>query len=195
MTRCLRPHLGELGLEGDVRPIRGIVGKILVGKRDGIERFIIPEGNLAQAVLVPSIELVPVATLLQLYAYLNDPVTTSLIDTSDTPLRPEQNSIPSQQIQQRIAAARTKQAQRFSNPSKLNSRMSNRDIQVHAQLESDAKEVLDQAASSFGMSARSYLRTVKVARTIADLDVSTTIQSKHIAEALQYRPHSYHADN
>jgi magnesium chelatase family protein len=38
------------------------------------------------------------------------------------------------------------------------------------------------------MSPRSYLRTIKVARTIADLDHSDTIEEPHILEALQYRP-------
>ncbi len=73
--------VGELGLEGDVRPIRGIIGKILVGKRHGLHRFIIPAGNLDQAILVPGVQLVPVSTLPQLYAYLNDPATLTPIDT------------------------------------------------------------------------------------------------------------------
>jgi len=98
----------------------------------------------------------------------------------------------SRQIQERIIAARAIQAKRFGKTPGLNAEMSNRDIQNHAQLQPDAKRILDQAASSFSLSARAYLRTVKVARTIADLDTSEVIQSHHIAEALQYRPHSYH---
>ncbi len=57
--------ISELGLEGDVRPIRGIIGKLLVGKQHGITTFIIPEANVAQAILVPDVQLVPVSSLKQ----------------------------------------------------------------------------------------------------------------------------------
>src|ERR1700744_5827814 len=50
--------LGELGLDGDVRPIRGIIGKLLVGKNHGVSRFIIPVANLEQAVLVPGVQII-----------------------------------------------------------------------------------------------------------------------------------------
>jgi magnesium chelatase family protein len=43
--------------------------------------------------------------------------------------------------------------------------------------------------------ARSYMRTVKVARTIADLDGSHNIEKQHIGEALQYRSHNYHVES
>ena len=70
--------------------------------------------------------------------------------------------------------------------------MSNRELKAHAKLGTDAKNMLDTAAEKFGLSPRAYMRSVKVARTIADLDDSDTIETKHIAEALQYRPHQYH---
>ncbi|QQS17826.1 hypothetical protein IPL68_04090 [Candidatus Saccharibacteria bacterium] len=59
-------------------------------------------------------------------------------------------------------------------------------------LEPAAKDMLDAAAEKFGLSARAYMRCVKLARTIADLDDSDTIQPQHVAEALQYRPHQFH---
>lgn len=91
----------------------------------------------------------------------------------------------------RIAAARETQAKRFGG-NKLNADMSNRDIKAKSLLSADAKTMLDTAANKFGLSARAYMRTVKVARTIADLDNCETIEVRHIAEALQYRPHQFH---
>ena len=401
--------MGELGLEGDVRPIRGVIGKILVGKRHGLERFIIPTGNLEQAILVPGVRLVPVATLSDLYKYLNDSATISPINTDEeleaaeaaatepelsledvigqelgkraveisaagghnlllggppgtgksmlakvlpsllpgltreemlevthlhslasndferivrerpfrsphhsasnvaivgggNTIRPGEMSLShrgvllfdelpefarvtvealrqpletrtitiarakdtaefpanfifvatanpcpcghygtskpcrclpsqithyrrklsgpildridlyvdvheidnsqllakqapstaSQSVRERISGARNLQNTRFGNPAKLNADMSNRDIQAHAHLEPTAKQLLDQAADKFGLSARAYMRTVKVARTIADLDGSEVVTAKHVAEALQYRPQTYH---
>jgi len=403
--------LGELGLKGDVRPIRGIIGKVLVGKKHGIERFIIPAGNFGQAVLIPGVQLVPVSTLKELYGYLNDssvltPVDTDAVvgeplpeadelelgledvigqelgkraveisaagghnlllggppgtgksmlakvlpgllpdlsreemlevthlhslasndfnrivrtrpfrsphhsasnvaivgggntirpgemslshrgvllfdelpefgrvtiealrqpletrtitiarakDTAEYPanfifvatanpcpcghygttkpcrclphqivqyrrklsgpildridlyvdvheidnsqlLTKQVATTTSEGVRARVTAARQLQAQRFGSTAKLNSEMTNRDIHAHALLDPTAKELLDQAADKFELSPRAYMRSVKVARTIADLDGSEAIQPKHIAEALQYRPHAYHGD-
>ena len=47
--------------------------------------------------------------------------------------------------------------------------------------------LMQQAADQFRLSARSYHRSLKVARTIADLDGSQTIKRPHLAEALSYR--------
>lgn len=65
--------IGELGLDGTIRPVRGIIGKILVGKKLGITRFFIPELNLSQASLIPGITLIPLKDLKQLFDYLSDP--------------------------------------------------------------------------------------------------------------------------
>ncbi len=66
--------------------------------------------------------------------------------------------------------------------------MTNREVKAKAQLSPEAKAMLDSAAQKFELSARAYMRSVKLARTIADLDSSDTIEPRHIAEALQYRP-------
>lgn len=91
-----------------------------------------------------------------------------------------------------ITAAQNQQSKRFDTATKLNADMTNRDIKERACLISAAKDLLDTAAEKFELSARAYMRSVKVARTIADLDASSTIEPKHIAEALQYRPHQFH---
>ena len=47
--------------------------------------------------------------------------------------------------------------------------------------------MMKDAVSLFGLSARSYFRILKIARTIADLSMSDKILTVHIAESLQYR--------
>jgi len=51
----------------------------------------------------------------------------------------------------------------------------------------DEQSMLSSAVNKLNMSARSYTRILKVARTIADLDNSTNIKTTHLAEAIQYR--------
>jgi magnesium chelatase family protein len=70
----------------------------------------------------------------------------------------------------------------------LNGKLINRDIKEHANLSSNAKLLLYQAADKLELSPRSYMKVTKVARTIADIEGSYQINTKHIAEALQYRP-------
>ncbi len=89
--------------------------------------------------------------------------------------------------QDAIATARELQLQRFQK-AKTNSLLTNADIMDKACLSQASKLLLDKAASSLHLSARSYFKTIKVARTIADLEKSTSIEPLHISEALQYRP-------
>jgi magnesium chelatase family protein len=61
--------IGELGLDGSVRPVRGIIGKLAAGREHGINTFYIPSANLDQARLVPDVRLLPVGHLSQIYAH------------------------------------------------------------------------------------------------------------------------------
>lgn len=94
-------------------------------------------------------------------------------------------------VRQRVAQARQLQAGRFANQGKLNSEMTNADVKRHGRLDPAAAGLLNSAAQSLAISARAYMRTVKVARTIADLENSTAVTDAHISEALAYRGQTY----
>jgi magnesium chelatase family protein len=62
--------LGELGLDGAVRPVRGVLPSVLAATTEGLHRVVVPEGNLAEAELVPDVSAVGVRSLRQLLAAL-----------------------------------------------------------------------------------------------------------------------------
>lgn len=63
--------IGEIGLDGTVRPIRGIIGQIVAGKQMGLTRFFVPAGNIRQAQLVPDTTLFAIENIRQLYTILS----------------------------------------------------------------------------------------------------------------------------
>jgi magnesium chelatase family protein len=92
----------------------------------------------------------------------------------------------SKAIRGRVVKARKRQTERINKTHKTNASLTNREIK-QLSLSPSAETLLNQAAERLGISARSYMRTIKVAQTIADLDSSHTIEERHITEALQYR--------
>lgn len=65
--------IGELSLDGKVRAVRGIIGKILAGKKIGYKYFIVPKDNLEQAKLIPGIHLLAVENFNEIYKKLQKP--------------------------------------------------------------------------------------------------------------------------
>jgi len=86
-----------------------------------------------------------------------------------------------------VLVARTIQNKRNGGPLKPNSSLSGRELDKLATLDDPSKEMLKQAMTELGLSARAYDKLRKVSRTIADLEGSEAIKAEHMAEAVQYR--------
>ncbi|KKS96332.1 MAG: Mg chelatase subunit ChlI, magnesium chelatase family protein [Candidatus Gottesmanbacteria bacterium GW2011_GWA2_43_14] len=100
----------------------------------------------------------------------------------------EINRLSSKEAKELVVKARQIQTKRFAQSAiYTNSQMRNRDVKRFASLTSDAENLLKIAADRFDLSARSYFRLIKVARTIADLETEEKILPRHMAEALQYK--------
>jgi len=94
----------------------------------------------------------------------------------------------SAQIKQRVDRARHVQSARFAGRAIYsNAQMTSRELDEFCVPEEDGKALMKQAFDRYRMSARSYHRILKLARTIADLQGAEQIDCLHLSEALQYR--------
>ncbi len=94
----------------------------------------------------------------------------------------------SETIRKRVLKARRIQNQRLYHENiYTNAEMGNKQIRKYCFLSHQVEKILAQATAKFYLSARAYFKTIKIARTIADLDSSENINIVHMAEALQYR--------
>ncbi len=87
-----------------------------------------------------------------------------------------------------VAGARSTQLERYRGEKLFcNAHMESRHVRTHCALDEKSEGLLKTAIERLGLSARAYDRILKVSRTIADLDGHAGIESRHIAEAIQYR--------
>jgi magnesium chelatase family protein len=96
------------------------------------------------------------------------------------------------EVAARVAQARAIQAERAAGEAEppatsLNAQAEGRRLEKIAALDDPARALLAKAAESAGLSARGWTRTLRLARTIADLEGSGAVRRVHLAEALIYR--------
>ena len=103
-------------------------------------------------------------------------------------LRRRKEAEPSANIKRRVDAARQIQNERFGKDSGMcNARMRPDDMRAYCQIDAKSADMLRRAFEVYGLTARSYDKILRVARTIADMEGSDVITSDHVAEAIQYR--------
>jgi len=111
------------------------------------------------------------------------------VETQKLVSKDSAKSESSREIQKRVQSARNTQITRFKGTGiKSNAEMTTRDVKKWCTLSDDCRRLLTSAVATMDLTARSYFKVIKIARTIADLAGDKTISINHIAEALQYRP-------
>src|ERR1700686_870473 len=92
-------------------------------------------------------------------------------------------------VRERVLRARERQTKRFTGEKKVfsNAQMPPKLIRKYCAISDEGEKMLENAISRLGLSARAHDRILKVARTIADLDASESLETRHLGEAIQYR--------
>ncbi len=103
-------------------------------------------------------------------------------------LRRQQPGTDSKTIRERVVSARARQRERFGHDTNmLNGRMGPRRVRQTCPLNSAGEQLLKQAMSELGLSARAHDKVLRLARTIADVEGAEQIAAAHLSEAIQYR--------
>ena len=96
-------------------------------------------------------------------------------------------------VRARVEKAREIQGDRYAGTElRTNADMGPGEVQQFVRLDTSGEQLMSAAVRQLGLSARAYHRVLKLSRTISDLEGSSTVETQHVAEALQYRPR--HAD-
>ena len=95
-----------------------------------------------------------------------------------------ENNISSGIIRDKVIKTRSIQLQRSG---KLNNALDNQELETYCLPGKKGLQILNRAIDQLGLSARSFHRILKVSRTIADLDQSEDVSTRHITEAISYR--------
>jgi magnesium chelatase family protein len=114
------------------------------------------------------------------------------IEVPPVPVRTLGEDLPptdsSAAIRARVVQARQRQAERYrSDGIYTNAQLKPRHLKQYCALDGTGRELLEQAMTRLGLSARAHGRILRVARTIADLADASSIGPSHLAEAIQYR--------
>ncbi len=103
-------------------------------------------------------------------------------------LRRTKPGTDSETLRQRVIAARTRQHERFETiGNMLNGRMGPRLVRKHCPLDAPCEQLLKQAMTELGLSARAHDKVLRLALTIADIETAPAITAQHLSEAIQYR--------
>src|SRR6266851_2472726 len=92
-------------------------------------------------------------------------------------------------VRERVLRARERQSKRYAGERKVfsNAQMPPKLIRKFCAISEEGEKMLENAIGRLGLSARAHDRILKVARTIADLDASENLETRHLGEAIQYR--------
>lgn len=103
---------------------------------------------------------------------------------------------PSCEIKKRVDFARHRQRERLAGTgADCNAHMGPRELDKFCELKPECSKLMENAYKKMGLTARSYDRILRVARTIADLEGAETIEPEHLAEAIQYRTWDFRLEN
>lgn len=107
---------------------------------------------------------------------------------SFTELSQETPGTSSAAMREQVVDARRRQTSRFGrSPTRFNAQMNSREVRQFCKLDASSQKILKESVNELGFSARAHDKILRLARTIADMDSSESIQEPHLYEAINYR--------